>query len=155
MTSSYDLSVVSLMEGYSKANVVGIFRVSMNNEEVYAVVLSCKEWGNMLLPIFIGSSEAFSIHLALEGYKPRRPLTHDLMVNILETLGITVEKVTIDAVVDNLFTATIILKNESGKRWYIDARPSDSIALALRVKAPIFVANRLKNYAIPEEEFTY
>ena len=141
------------MEGYSKARVVGVYKLSIDHEEAFAVILSCKEWGNLFLPIFIGPPEALAIHMALEGHKPKRPLTHDLIINILDNLGVIVEKVTIDAVVDNLFVATIVLRDDNGKRWYIDARPSDSIAIALRVNAPIYVANRLRDYAIPEEEF--
>ena len=71
-------------------------------------------------------------------------------MSMLGALGVTIEKVTIDALINNVFTATIVL-NESGKSIYVDARPSDSIALALRANAPIFVARRLIKNAIPKD----
>jgi len=72
---------------------------------------------------------------------------------MLDILNVRIEKITIDAMIENIYTATIFLcKEENGKklRYTIDARPSDSVALALRAGAPIYIANRLKNYAISE-----
>ncbi len=143
------------MEKYFRAEVYGVYRVAVGKEELYTVLLSCKEWEDKILPIFIGENEAMSIQMALENFKPRRPLTHDLIVQMLETLGITVEKVTIDAVVGDLFTATIFLVDEfnSMKKVHIDARPSDSIAIALRVNAPIYVASHLEAHTVPGNSF--
>jgi len=139
------------MEKYNKVSVLGVYRVSIADEELYTVVLSCSEWEDLLLPIFIGKFEAVAIQTALEKVKMKRPMTHDLIANILDTIGFAVEKVTIDAMVDDLFTATIVLKDDKGKKWYIDARPSDSIAIALRTNSPIYVADRLKEYTIPSD----
>jgi len=139
------------MEKYNKVNIMGVYRVSIGNEDLYAVVISCHEWKDLLLPIFIGRFEAIAIQTALEKIKMKRPMTHDLIANILDTIGLAVERVTIDAMVDDLFTATIVLKDEKGKKWYIDARPSDSIAIALRTNSPIYVADRLKEYAVPSD----
>lgn len=137
------------MEKYNRANILGVYRVSVTSEELYTVVISCREWTDLLLPIFIGRFEAAAIQTGLEKVKTKRPMTHDLIANILDTIGLAVEKVTIDAMVNDLFTATIVLKDDKGKKWYIDARPSDSIAIALRTNSPIYVADRLKEYAIP------
>jgi len=139
-------------EEYSRADVVGVYRVSVAGEDLYAVVLSCEGWESTVLPIFIGQFEAVAIQSALEGVRMRRPMTHDLIANILDAVGVSVEKVTIDALVDNLFTATIVLKDGGGRRWHIDARPSDSIAIALRTSSPIYVADRLREYGIPAED---
>jgi len=137
------------MEKYNRASILGVYRVSVASEELYTVVISCHEWADLLLPIFIGRFEAVAIQAGLEKVKMKRPMTHDLIANILDTVGLSVEKVTIDAMVNDLFTATIVLKDDRGKKWYIDARPSDSIAIALRTNSPIYVADRLKEYAIP------
>ena len=142
------------MEEYYEASIIGVYQLTMGTEDLYAVLLECKEWEGLVLPIFIGKYEAMAIQMALENYKPIRPLTHDLMIHILDTLGIAIEKVTIDAMVGNYFTATIVLRSEDGKKWHIDARPSDSIALALRTKAPIYIADRLKRHAISEENLS-
>ncbi|OYT25563.1 MAG: hypothetical protein B6U95_08965 [Thermofilum sp. ex4484_82] len=115
-----------------------------------ASVLEGEDWNGYVLPIMIGMPEASAIQAALEGYIAERPMTHDLIMSMLGALGVIIEKVTIDALINNVFTATIVL-NESGKSIYVDARPSDSIALALRANAPIFVARRLIKNAIPKD----
>ena len=92
-----------------------------------------------LLPIWIGHPEATAILLALEGAEPSRPLTHDLMRNMLETLGSYVERVEITRVEDGTFFAALVLRAEE-RSIAVDARPSDSIALAIRMGAPLFVA---------------
>jgi bifunctional DNase/RNase len=97
------------------------------------------------LPIWIGMAEANAITRALDNLKPERPMTHDLLLNMVVQLGYKVEKVEINELASNTYFATIILKvNDPSKRVdatkAIDARPSDAIALALRAKAPIFVS---------------
>jgi len=91
------------------------------------------------LKIFVVRDVAFSISLALESEKPDRPITHDLMKNILERLSCKVERVTIDDLWQETFYARITL-DYNGQTLDIDARPSDAIALALRFRAPIYVA---------------
>lgn len=147
------------MEEYSRADIVGVYggvrSGPFGSERVYVVLVKGLNWDDDVLPIFIGEPEAMSIDIALRGYVPKRPLTHDLFVNVLETLGVKVEKVSIDAMIDNIYTATIVLSEErDGKKIYhhIDARPSDSIAIALRTGAPIYVSNNLRKYAVNEEE---
>ena len=90
------------------------------------------------LPIWIGQNEARAILSALENQSPPRPMTHDLMVNFLETLDVEIEKVVIHSLQDSTFYATLsIIQGETSKQ--IDARPSDAIALALRTSTPIWV----------------
>jgi bifunctional DNase/RNase len=98
------------------------------------------------LPIWIGMFEANAINRALENYKPERPMTHDLMLNIIQQSGFKVKHVEINDLSSNTYFATVVLQpidpnNKSAEATKaIDARPSDAIALALRAKAPIFVA---------------
>ena len=99
-----------------------------------------EEPGNgRVLPIWIGQPEATAILLAIEGVELPRPLTHDLMKNLLETLDSFLERVEITRVEDGTFYAALIVRSEE-RTLAIDARPSDSIALAVRTGAPIFVA---------------
>lgn len=91
-----------------------------------------------VLPIWIGLLEASSIATALERIPTPRPMTHDLLKNILEGLGVRVVKIEINDLRDNTYYALIHL-DVQGRRLVIDSRPSDAIALALRVEAPIFV----------------
>ena len=98
--------------------------------------------GKRHLPILIGPFEATAIALALEGTQVPRPLSHDLMKSIIETLDARVERIVIDDIKENTFYAKVILQ-ASGDSLAIDARPSDSIALALRTNAPIFVSEQI------------
>jgi hypothetical protein len=95
--------------------------------------------GERLLPIVIGLNEISAIKLKISGMNPPRPITHDLLCSIIKELGSNIEKIIIDKLQNNIFYAKLILKTESGKSRVIDARPSDSIALAVRTHAPIFV----------------
>lgn len=95
--------------------------------------------GERLLPIVIGLNEVSAIKLKISGLNPPRPITHDLLYSIIKELGAGIERVIIDKLQSNIFYAKLILKAESGKSQVIDARPSDSIALAVRAHAPIFV----------------
>ncbi len=98
--------------------------------------------GNMVLPIWIGVQEANAIALELEGVKPPRPFTHDLIKNFLNGMNIHMLKVIISKLECDTYYATIML--EKNKELYeVDARPSDSIAIALRMKAPIFVEEQV------------
>lgn len=95
--------------------------------------------GERILPIVIGLAEASAIKLKISGFAPPRPLTHDLLHSAIEQLQAAVERIIIDKLEENTFHAKIVLKTASGQEKIIDARPSDSIALAVRAHAPIFV----------------
>ena len=92
----------------------------------------------LFLPIWIGVFEANAIALRIEGVEPPRPMTHDLLRLMLEQLGARVEKIVISDLKESTFFAVIHVQQD-GRSVGIDARPSDAIALALRVDAPIFV----------------
>lgn len=98
--------------------------------------------GKRHLPILIGPFEATAIALALEGTQVPRPLSHDLMKSIIEALDARVERIVIDDIKENTFYAKVVLQH-AGEALEIDARPSDSIALALRTNAPIFVSEQI------------
>ncbi len=93
-----------------------------------------------VLPVWIGAQEATSILVAVEGVTPPRPLAHDLMVRLVEALDGTVERVEVTRVEDGTFYAEVTLFTPHGIR-VVDARPSDAIALASRMDAPIWVAD--------------
>ncbi|HEY9616738.1 MAG TPA: bifunctional nuclease family protein [Microcoleaceae cyanobacterium] len=90
------------------------------------------------LPIYIGQDQAKAIINAIENQAPPRPLTHDLLVNLLESWNLILERVVIHSLQDNTFYASLIVAQGETKRE-IDARPSDAIALALRTNSPIWV----------------
>jgi uncharacterized protein len=114
----------------------------------YALILREVE-GSRRLPIIIGQAEAQSIALEMEGIKPPRPLTHDLMKNIIAAFGSELTEVTIDDLRDGTFYAKLSIDNQ-----LIDSRPSDAIALAVRYGAQIFVASGVMDEAsfVPDEE---
>jgi bifunctional DNase/RNase len=118
----------------------------------YAILLKELE-GNRRLPIIIGAFEAQAIALEIEGIKPPRPLTHDLLKQITDNLGASVVEVIVDELRENTFYAKIVLE-ASTLTQEIDARPSDAIALAVRTQAPIYVAESVLEAAafVPSEE---
>jgi len=99
--------------------------------------------GSRVLPIVIGLNEASAIKLKISGFNPPRPLTHDLIYIMLKDLNASVEKVLIDKLEETTFHAKIVIKTGSGDLRIIDARPSDSVALAVRFHAPIFVEDAI------------
>ena len=109
-----------------------------DNRENPIVLLKATE-NEEVLPIWIGHAEALSIELQLQGKTFDRPLTHDLLKTTLESLGAKVIKVAVTDLKDNTFFAKIFLQRDN-EVFAIDARPSDSIALAVRTQSPIFVS---------------
>jgi len=105
------------------------------------------------LPIWIGSWEAQSIAMRLQGVEAERPLTHDLLATILGDLGVSVRHVLVSDLADETFRARIVLV-QGGDDYEIDARPSDAIALAVRASAPIFATEAVLDRAgvMPEAD---
>lgn len=99
--------------------------------------------GSRQFPIVIGFLEASSIQMKLSGVETPRPLTHDLLLLLVEGLEAKLEQVVIDKLVANTFHAKLILKTADGKTKRIDARPSDGVALAVRARASIFVEDEV------------
>lgn len=107
----------------------------------YVVVLEDLE-RTRLVPIWIGVNEGNAIAMAIQGEKFPRPLTHDLMVNGFKALGAVLEKVVISDLKDNSYYAIVMLR-QNGKLIEVDARPSDALALAVRVKCPLFIDEKV------------
>ncbi len=103
----------------------------------YIVVLK-DETGKKILPIWIGAAEGNSIALALSNVKPARPLTHYLIVCIFDRLEVEIARVVISDLIENTFYASLYLLHNN-KEFHIDSRPSDAIAVAIRINAPVFV----------------
>ena len=114
----------------------------------YALILK-EVNGLRRLPIIIGAFEAQSIALEIEGIKPPRPLTHDLIKSIIDTLGVALNDVFINELRDGTFYARLNVDSQE-----IDSRPSDAIALAVRYGVPIFVSDKVMDEAsfVPEAE---
>ena len=119
-----------------KMTVRGLIMDPVSNMPV--VVLENPD-GDSFLPIWIGVCEANSIALELEGVSTPRPMTHDLIRNLLETTGFLVDHVYIHTLDESVFIASIHLRSEEGLERTVDSRPSDAIALALRAKADVLV----------------
>jgi bifunctional DNase/RNase len=118
------------------------------------IVLLNETRGSRYLPIWIGAVEATAIAYAQQGVTPPRPMTHDLIIELLAELGAELTGVRITALTDGIFFAFLDLKTSSGTERELSARPSDAIALALRVDVPITVAAEVletAGVAIPEE----
>jgi hypothetical protein len=122
-----------------------LFRIIINETKEGQVVVLKEKNNKRTLSIIIGFPEAIAIKTKTHGLTPPRPLTHDLLKNTIEELGANLEKVIIDKLERNTFYAKLILKTNDGNMVLVDARPSDSIALALRADAPIFVEEDVLN----------
>lgn len=106
------------------------------------VVLLRTEGSKEVLPIWVGGVEGNAIKFALEGILPTRPLTHDLLINMLELLGLRIQKVIITEIKNNTYYAVIYVES-GGSLLSIDSRPSDAIALALRSHVPIYTTDEV------------
>lgn len=108
--------------------------------------------GQRVLPIWVGIFEANAIALQMENVQTPRPMTHDLLKNLLDDLNAVVERVVVTELKENTFYARIHVRPGGDSTVTIDARPSDAIALALRAQAPIFVAEAVLQSARSEED---
>ncbi len=128
------------MNDYVQVDIVGL-STSPSTGGAYALVLGEIE-GTRRLPIIIGGFEAQAIALELEKIQTPRPMTHDLLRNVFEAVGAEVTEIIIDDLRDGTFYAKIRFIH-NGEEMQLDARPSDAVALAVRVEAPIFVAEHV------------
>jgi bifunctional DNase/RNase len=119
-----------------------IYGVSFDLVGKQPIVLLKTADGNKFLPIWIGHPEAAAILMRLQGASTPRPMTHDLVTDILSQLDAQVVKITVTELRDSTFYAQITVAQD-GSEIEIDSRPSDAIALAIRAEAPIFVADRV------------
>ena len=119
---------------------VDSIRVSLMSQQ--RIVVLKERGGERQLVIWIGHAEADAITLKLQGHDVPRPMTHDLLRSVVEDLGATLDNVYIHDLRDDTYYATLVL-DQDGRRIEVDARPSDSIALAIRAESPIFVADSI------------
>jgi bifunctional DNase/RNase len=127
-----------------KLNIIGLTS-SHSQRNSYTLILG-EENGELKLPIVIGGYEAQSIALVIEGLKPQRPLTHDLISNFFSQFGIILKEVIINKLEEGVFFSTLVTEKDD-KIQNIDARTSDAIALALRMKCPIYTYKSILNDA--------
>ena len=119
-----------------------IYGVSFDLVGKQPIVLLKTADGNKFLPIWIGHPEAAAILMKLQSQAAPRPMTHDLLSDMLEQLGAQVVRITVTELRENTFYAQITV-TQDGTEIEVDSRPSDAIALAIRAEAPIFVADRV------------
>ncbi|MCK5740404.1 bifunctional nuclease family protein [bacterium] len=137
---------------------VRVDRVTLEPAKSQFIVILRDDVNNRWLPMLVGQSEAQAIALKLEKITPPRPMTHDLLHNLLHTIDAEIDKITICDLREGTYYATINLQinNETVE---IDSRPSDAIAIALRMKAPIFIDEKVMREAavwdqyLEEEDF--
>ena len=151
-------------DGYFTSETENRFPRSLNEKEVKVdnVYLQQQEGGGQhfvllrdnrarRVVIYVGQFEALAISLAMEGEDPVRPFTHDLTKLIVDKLDATIERVIIDDLWNEVFYAKITLQRANGTTVDIDARPSDAIALAIRTKSPIYMAEVVLEQAVRTE----
>ncbi len=126
-----------------KTSEVELIRIIMNkNSNVQTIILK-EKYGTRYFSIGIGNPEVNAIKMELAGIKPPRPLTHDLLKNTIHSLGYTIRKIVVTKLEKSTYFAKIHIISSDNEEKEIDARPSDSIALALKVKAPIYASDEL------------
>lgn len=127
-------------------------KIRMDERRPEQLVVLKEKSGKRFLPIVIGIPEVNAIKMKVSGIESPRPLTHDLLRNTIQALGGKLERIVIYKLENNIFFANLTVR-QNGDKKEIDARPSDSIALALRAEIPIFVADDvLKQVAVFEED---
>jgi len=134
--------------GVVKLTVQGVMPDAIPNSDSQVVILQDESKANTL-PIWVGVAEGTAIRLAMEGVIPPRPLSHDLIRNLTEQLGLKVSKVVVTDVKNNTYYASIYLSSKESELT-VDSRPSDAIALALRTSSPIYVAQDVLDRLAPE-----
>lgn len=132
MGEKIELNIVGLTSGHSQRNS-------------YTLILG-EENGELKLPIVIGSYEAQSIALVIEGLTPQRPLTHDLMFDTFTKYNIELKEVIIDQLKEGVFYAKLVTE-QNGEQHIIDSRTSDAIAMSLRAKCPIYTYKNIMDNA--------
>lgn len=132
---------------------VRIHSLGLDEKNQQPVIILREEDGHRVVPIWIGQAEATAILLAVQGINPPRPLTHDLLLGVITALDYIVERVEITRLEEGTFFAALILRGEE-RTVAVDARPSDSLALAVRCGCPLFVHEDVMRDAgiIPEDE---
>jgi len=130
---------------------VRVERVTLDTSSNRFIVILKDDTYHRWLPIVVGPAEAQAIALELENVTPPRPMTHDLMKNLLNSLKANISRVIVSDLKENTYYAVIDLRR-NGTQTHVDARPSDAIAIALRTNAPIFVDEKVMQKAAISED---
>ncbi|HEX7001287.1 MAG TPA: bifunctional nuclease family protein [Trueperaceae bacterium] len=130
---------------------VELEEIAVSGDENQFLALLKSESGE-ILPIAIDAMQAISIAAGRGGEKLERPITHDLFVSVLELLGVEIARVEVTDLVEGTYYSMLVLER-GGVRFDVDARPSDALALAVRVKAPMFVAEHVLEQSALRDEF--
>jgi uncharacterized protein len=118
---------------------VGLSKIIIHEKRQDQMIILKEKSGERQFPIVIGLMEASSIKMKFSSIKMPRPLTHDLVLSVVENLGAKIESLIIDKIVKHTFHAKLVIKTAQGEIRKVDARPSDGVAIAVRAKAPVFV----------------
>ena len=122
-------------------------KIKIDENRSEQVIVLQERSGSRMLPVVIGIAEVNAIKLKLSGIEPPRPLTHDLLLNSIQQLGGRLKEIHIDKLENNTFHAKLVLIRNGSGEIKVDARPSDSVALALRAGAPIYCAEEVLDEA--------
>lgn len=125
--------------------VLNSIKIDENRQEQVIVLKDAED--EVFLPVVIGLPEVHAIKLRLSGIRPPRPLTHDLLNEVITALGGVPQHIVIDKLENTTFFAKIVIRDRNENDIVVDARPSDSIALALRAEIPIFVEDAILSEA--------
>ncbi len=131
----------------AKFVLVELSKIIIDEKRQDQIIVLKEKDGDRQFPIVIGFLEASSIKYKLSGLNPPRPLTHDLLATMVESLGGTLKRLVIDKMIKSTFHAKCELITQDKKSLMIDARPSDGISLAVRLSAPIYVKEDVINKA--------
>lgn len=118
---------------------VELSKIIIDEKRQDQIIVLKEKGGTRQIPIVIGFMEASSIQMTVSGVGISRPLTHDLLMSVIDVLDAYMERLLIDDLVANTFHAKLELRTKEGDALLVDARPSDGIAMAVRARAPIFV----------------
>ena len=124
---------------------VELSKIIIDEKRQDQIIVLREKDGERQFPIVIGLLEASSIKMKLSGVEPPRPMTHDLLVTVVETLGAKVDRLVIDKLVNSTFHAKLEFRLKTGRKKVVDTRPSDGIAIAVRTNAQIFVDEDVLN----------
>ena len=117
--------------------------IQVNEKSGQQAIIIKEKNGERFLPIYIDIFVAEAIYMAIRNLKSQRPLTHELLVNAVQSSGATITKILIDDLKNNTYYGKVVIRKEDGKEVWIDSRPSDAIAIASRLKAPIFINEKI------------
>ena len=131
--------------------LVTVARIGVDRATNTPVVMLREAIGDRVLSIWIGAPEANAIAIAVQGVRPSRPITHDLLRHVLEGLGGELVRVAVTTVQDSTYFAELLIRRGGNELAAVDARPSDAVAIALRAGCPILVAESLLRPAEQEE----